>query len=183
MESKTEGTIWKNIRNCLRNRCQKWPCILFGANYQCVRKQIVCQVGAEVSGHRQGKPSQTFSVSVVRKIENWRVGLRLNSLCSTINLHVKMKQNAKIKSCLDDRPLCLRICLRPSRQWWRCERSPPAIRKSSSGRSVTDPVRSLWSNLSLPAGNTYITTSVLCERKCRRQVLGDQRGKRLLTCL
>ena len=25
-------------------------------------------LGAEVSGHRQGQPSQTFSVSVVRKI-------------------------------------------------------------------------------------------------------------------
>ena len=34
MESKTEGTMWKSIKNCLKNRCQKWPCILFGANYQ-----------------------------------------------------------------------------------------------------------------------------------------------------
>ena len=34
MESKTEGTIWKSIKNCLRNRCQKWPCILFRANHR-----------------------------------------------------------------------------------------------------------------------------------------------------
>ena len=34
MESKTEGTMWKSIKNCVRNRCQKWPCILFGVNYQ-----------------------------------------------------------------------------------------------------------------------------------------------------
>ena len=34
MESKTEGTMWKSIKNCVRNWCQKWPCILFGANYR-----------------------------------------------------------------------------------------------------------------------------------------------------
>ena len=32
MESKTEGTIWKSIQNCVRDSCQKWPCILFWAN-------------------------------------------------------------------------------------------------------------------------------------------------------
>ena len=34
MESKTEGTIWKGIENCVRNWSQKWPCILFGAIYR-----------------------------------------------------------------------------------------------------------------------------------------------------
>ena len=34
MESKTEGTMWKSIKNYIRNWCQKWPCILFGAIYQ-----------------------------------------------------------------------------------------------------------------------------------------------------
>ena len=34
MESRTEGTMWKGIENCVRNWCQKWPCILFGAIYR-----------------------------------------------------------------------------------------------------------------------------------------------------
>ena len=34
MESKTEGTMWKSIKNYIRNWCQKWPCILFGAIYR-----------------------------------------------------------------------------------------------------------------------------------------------------
>ena len=33
MESKTKGTIRKSIKNCTRNRCQKWPCILFEVIY------------------------------------------------------------------------------------------------------------------------------------------------------
>ena len=32
-EGKTEGTMWKSIQNCVRDSCQKWPCILFWANY------------------------------------------------------------------------------------------------------------------------------------------------------
>ena len=34
MESKTEGTTWKSIKNYIRNWCQRWPCILFGAVYR-----------------------------------------------------------------------------------------------------------------------------------------------------
>ena len=34
MESKTEGTTWKSIKNYIRNWCQKWCCILFGAIYR-----------------------------------------------------------------------------------------------------------------------------------------------------
>ena len=33
MESKTEGTMWKSIKSWIRNRCQKWRCILFGITY------------------------------------------------------------------------------------------------------------------------------------------------------
>ena len=40
MESKTEGTMWQSIQNCVRDSCQKWPCILSWTNYrenkQCV---------------------------------------------------------------------------------------------------------------------------------------------------
>ena len=34
MESKTEGTMWKSIKNCVRKRSQKWCCILFWANHR-----------------------------------------------------------------------------------------------------------------------------------------------------
>ena len=34
IESKTEGTTWKSIKNYIRNWCQKWCCILFGAIYR-----------------------------------------------------------------------------------------------------------------------------------------------------
>ena len=34
MESKTEGTTWKSIKNYIRNWCQKWCCILFGVIYR-----------------------------------------------------------------------------------------------------------------------------------------------------
>ena len=34
MASKTEGTMWKSIKNCIRNGCPKWPCILFWAIYR-----------------------------------------------------------------------------------------------------------------------------------------------------
>ena len=33
MESETEGTIWKSIKNYIRKWCQNWPCILFEAIY------------------------------------------------------------------------------------------------------------------------------------------------------
>ena len=28
MESKADGTMFKEHKNCLRKRCRKWPCIL-----------------------------------------------------------------------------------------------------------------------------------------------------------
>ena len=31
MDSKTKTTMWKSIKSSIRNRCQMWPCILFGA--------------------------------------------------------------------------------------------------------------------------------------------------------
>ena len=34
MESKTEGTTWKSIKNYIRNWCQKWCCIFLGAIYR-----------------------------------------------------------------------------------------------------------------------------------------------------
>ena len=34
MGSKTKGTTWKSIKNYVRNWCQKWCCILFGAIYR-----------------------------------------------------------------------------------------------------------------------------------------------------
>ena len=34
MESKTEGTTWKSIKNYIRNWCQNWCCILFGDIYR-----------------------------------------------------------------------------------------------------------------------------------------------------
>ena len=36
MESKTKATMWKNIKACIRDRCQKWPRIFLG---QLSRKQ------------------------------------------------------------------------------------------------------------------------------------------------
>ena len=34
MESKTEATMWKSMKSWVRNRCRKWPCILFGVTFQ-----------------------------------------------------------------------------------------------------------------------------------------------------
>ena len=56
--SKTEGTMWKSIKNCVRYRCRKWPCILFGAN------------------HRENKQWYTLITFLEKKFQkkNWALG-------------------------------------------------------------------------------------------------------------
>ena len=34
MENKTKGTMWKSLKNYIRNWCQKWPYIMFRAIYR-----------------------------------------------------------------------------------------------------------------------------------------------------
>ena len=53
MESRTEGTMWKSIKNCTRNWCQKWPCILYGVIYWENKQWGVRYYGMEVPGHCQ----------------------------------------------------------------------------------------------------------------------------------
>ena len=52
MESKTEGTMWKIKQNCIRDSYQKWPCILFRANYpenkQCLASLLLKNVDLQV---------------------------------------------------------------------------------------------------------------------------------------
>ena len=46
MEKKMLATMWKSIKSWVRNWCQKWPCILFGAIY---RKNKQCSVTVQCS--------------------------------------------------------------------------------------------------------------------------------------
>ena len=57
MESKTEGTIWKGIENFVRNWCQKWPCILFGAIYRENKQWIHSSKATKSPAGPKSKPS------------------------------------------------------------------------------------------------------------------------------
>ena len=61
MESKTEATMCKSMKRWVKNRCQKWPCILLGGHLS--RKQTVIYIFYAIKNQQDYTKCEEVSVT------------------------------------------------------------------------------------------------------------------------